>query len=307
MTNYTNKSFDDSLQRIDRFFGTKKLLSKKSNNKFIQKYFTTSKWAYKRYHSKEGSVHMALNYDGVFDVKGYYTAPVEISEHITSNNINSVLELGCGKGFNINFLAKKFNMIKFKGIDITHAHIKEAVKNCDSLTNVEFYQGDFHHLFFPDSTFDLIYSIEAACYSTHLEKLFGEMNRVLKPGGKVIIYDAFRSEKYELMDDKMKLAGELIEKSMALKSFSNVETWKALADKFKFEIIEIKDISFAIMPNLNKLNKTADNFFNNYFYSGFLKYFLPESMLMNIVAGTLMPYATSQGAFTYNRLIFKKL
>lgn len=55
-----------------------------------------------------------------------------------------VLELGCGDGTNLNWLAFNLSDSEFIGIDLAHNHIYEANKNADELQlqNIKFYQED---------------------------------------------------------------------------------------------------------------------------------------------------------------------
>ncbi len=55
-----------------------------------------------------------------------------------------VLELGCGDGTNLNWLAYNLSDSEFIGIDLAHNHIHEANKNAEELLlqNVRFYQED---------------------------------------------------------------------------------------------------------------------------------------------------------------------
>jgi ubiquinone/menaquinone biosynthesis C-methylase UbiE len=53
--------------------------------------------------------------------------------------------------------------------------------------------GDYHALPFPDRHFDLVYFFESFGYSYHVDRLVGEVWRVLRPGGRVYIKDVFRS------------------------------------------------------------------------------------------------------------------
>lgn len=52
---------------------------------------------------------------------------------------------------------------------------------------------------FPDNTFDAAYAMEATCYSPTLEEVYGEVARVLKPGGYWGTYEWLMTDKY---DDK---------------------------------------------------------------------------------------------------------
>ena len=43
---------------------------------------------------------------------------------------------------------------------------------------------------FPENSFDCVYAIEATVHAPKLEMVYGEIFRVLKPGGMLLLYDA---------------------------------------------------------------------------------------------------------------------
>lgn len=128
----------------------------------------------------------------------YNTAPVEalvrnISYYLRSRykkddfkNLH-FLELGCGTGPNLIWLAKKG--IKVSGIDISSTALKlcEANLTAHNLKNKvdKLIEGSVTNVPFPDNFFD---GIIEACVFQHLNKnerkqAFEEVNRLLKPGG----------------------------------------------------------------------------------------------------------------------------
>jgi ubiquinone/menaquinone biosynthesis C-methylase UbiE len=62
--------------------------------------------------------------------------------------VKNVLELGCGKGFNSIYLAKRLPETELIGIDITDHHLKIAQKKSRGIENLRFIYGDFHKLDF---------------------------------------------------------------------------------------------------------------------------------------------------------------
>lgn len=165
------KDLNKYILKIEKIFLTKELLSKECDEKDVKSYFKNSSFGYKYLHSKEGSVHMAINYDGIFNEEGSLTQVKEISSLITEKSAKYVLELGCGKGFNSTYLAKQFPNIQFTGIDLTHEHLLIANKKSKHIDNVTFSNGDFHNLEFRNESFDMIFEIESICYASDHRKV----------------------------------------------------------------------------------------------------------------------------------------
>ncbi|CAB3402430.1 unnamed protein product [Caenorhabditis bovis] len=57
--------------------------------------------------------------------------------------------------------------------------------------------GDCHDLPFDDNSFDVAYAIYSLKYIPKLEHVMKEIARVLKPGGKLIVYDLIKTNKYD--------------------------------------------------------------------------------------------------------------
>lgn len=110
--------------------------------------------------------------------------------------ISQVLDAGCGIGGTVIYLSKKYSNINFSGITIVPEHIKMArdlAKTNQVEINTDFKLEDFMGTSFSSNQFDAIYFIESACYSEKKHVLIQEMNRILKPGGTLVIIDCFRT------------------------------------------------------------------------------------------------------------------
>lgn len=300
------KTLEDCLSQIDHFFGIQALLNVGVGNCDIKKYYSLNNLAYKKVHSSEGAVHMAINYDGNFNKNGYYTAPNEIAKYIQEYEVRNAVELGCGKGFNSNYLSLKFPKVQFKGLDITPAHLNIAKKGIQDKNNVEFIYGDFQSIPLPDQSAELVFELEAVCHAHNQEKVLQESNRILKQGGLFIVYEAFRNSNFDALPENSKLAGWLTEKTMVVKQFADEDAWLELASKNGFEVIENQDISQAVMPNLLRLNSISMKIFDKPLLGKVLKMLIPRYVLMNAVAGTLMPYVISMEIMKYKRVVLIK-
>lgn len=293
------------LEVIDRIFNSEKILSENINRSKIQKYYEDSNFGYNLVHSQEGSVHMAINYDGNFHPDGYYQQAREIDTIIAQRKL-SVLELGCGKGFNSNYLATKNENSTFTGIDITKRHLKYAQEKSKELDNMHVEFGDFHELQFKDNQFDLVFELEAVCHSDSPETVLKEVYRVLKPGGSFILFEGFRSKDFDGFSHMQKKASYLIEKTMGVNHGHNIEKWLSIAEKAGFEVTQNDDISTAILPNLIRFHRIAGKFFKRIWLAKLVYLVMSKNLIKNTIAGWLMPFSIQQGMQTYNRIILTK-
>ncbi len=111
--------------------------------------------------------------------------PIEVNRHVRRverylrpRAADRVLEIGCGRGF----LTRQIQRIApaTTGIDLNPQAISNAVT--DDLRNM-----DARALAFPNGVFDKIYSFHAIEHIPDLGRAFAEMDRVLKPGGRVLL------------------------------------------------------------------------------------------------------------------------
>lgn len=106
---------------------------------------------------------------------------------------DKVLEVGCGRAVLLDRLVTEFR-IKAFGIDISQKAIAEAKK--ESIATSSLKVADACELPFPDSFFDILISFDTLEHIKEQEKAVSEMVRVLRPGGKVLIYTINKNQRF---------------------------------------------------------------------------------------------------------------
>ena len=123
-----------------------------------------------------------------------------------------VLDLGSGAGFDGFLAAKKVGQTgKAIGVDITDEMLIKANENAKrgGYTNVEFRKGDIESLPIDDNSIDVVISNCVINLAPNKAKVFNEIYRVLKIGGRLMVSDVvlIKSLPEDLKSDKDLLIG----------------------------------------------------------------------------------------------------
>jgi arsenite methyltransferase len=103
-----------------------------------------------------------------------------------------VLDLGSGGGIDVLLSARRVGSTgKVYGLDMTEEMLALAVRNARDAgaTNVEFLRGYMEDVPLPAGTIDVIISNCVINLSIDKPRVFAEMSRVLRPGGRIGISD----------------------------------------------------------------------------------------------------------------------
>ena len=116
---------------------------------------------------------------------------VRLAQLAQINGSERVLDVGCGIGGPSRFLASKFGC-QVTGLDFTAefvalaAMLAQRTRLADKVT---YRQGDALDLPFADASFDIVWSQNAAMNIADRDRLYGEMRRVLVPGGRLALQE----------------------------------------------------------------------------------------------------------------------
>ncbi len=109
-------------------------------------------------------------------------------KHLDIQGDDVILDVGCGGGININRMASQAK--KVYGVDYSIESVKlsrEVNQEYIQQGKVEVLEGNVQALPFEDDTFDIVTAFETIYFWPDIEKCFGEVERVLKPGGIFLI------------------------------------------------------------------------------------------------------------------------
>ncbi len=110
-----------------------------------------------------------------------------IAAMVEESKAESILDVGCGRGFYLKLLSIFPFVKKLTGVEIRADYADKARELTKDDNRIAIVEGSIYELPFKNNSFDLIICSEVL---EHLENDMSglvELNRVLKPGGKIII------------------------------------------------------------------------------------------------------------------------
>ncbi len=267
--------------------------------------------AYRKYHSAEGAVHMALNDGDSFDPDGFYGQARRMEASWGAGGQvppADVLELAFGQGFNLEYLARRHPQCRLQGIDLTPTHVQMATQRLQraGLQRVQLAQGDFHHLPYAYASFDHVFCVEAFCYVTDLRQAFSEVVRVLRPGGSLTLFDGYLPRPTTALSANEALALELVAKGMAFDAFPVLADFLAQAQSAGLSVSTQDTLDAQVLPNLRRLENITGKVIRWPWLGRFALARRSPMRGRNVLAGYLMRNAVELGLVRYYHLILTK-
>jgi ubiquinone/menaquinone biosynthesis C-methylase UbiE len=118
-------------------------------------------------------------------------ATVDLAQLLLPNAHDRVLDLGCGIGGPSRYLAKTFGC-RVMGLDLTPEFCSVATMLAERTglaDGVEYRQGDALAMPFADQSFDVVWSQNVVMNIADRDRLYAEIRRVLRPGGRYAFAD----------------------------------------------------------------------------------------------------------------------
>jgi len=145
-----------------------------------------------------------------------------------------ILDIGAGYGGAARYLARlhqcKVYCLNISEVENRRNKIKNLEQEFDHLVTV--LKGDFEDLPFKEGLFDMVWSQDAILHSGNKSKVFEEVSRVLKKGGKFVFTDPMQS------DDCPEGVLQPILERIHLKQMGSVKLYRELGERFGLSLVE---------------------------------------------------------------------
>ena len=166
-----------------------------------------------------------------------------------------ILDAGCGVGGAAIFLAQEYSA-KVTGVSLSERQIATAQLNAlkHKVSNlVDFQLSDYTETNFSQGSFDLIWACESSSSAPDKAKMLREWQRLLKPGGKLVLLDFFKVPKVvQPEEDLLRQWCDL----WAMSPLITLDELSTLLRENDFSLEQEENLSLKIEPTIKWMYKS---------------------------------------------------
>ncbi|MCK9210738.1 MAG: methyltransferase domain-containing protein [Ignavibacteriaceae bacterium] len=215
-----------------------------------------------------------------------------------------VLDAGCGVGGSAIYLAKNIGC-KVSGITLSEKQAETATEFAKQhgVSNLaSFHAMNYTATSFANNSFDVVWAIESMQTAVNKSDFLKEAKRILKPGGKIVIADCFKSYDYPFEKNKLM---NLMFNGWAVSDVLSSEEFINKANQFGFTLEKEQDVTKEVYPSVVRFFFAAFwGMFGTFLYNTFVKkasYF----SRVHYKTGIAQFFAYHKKLWTYNLLVLK--
>lgn len=179
-----------------------------------------------------------------------------IRNKVNASSSMKLLDAGCGQGGVACYLAKQTGAM-VEGITVVPfelGSVRRRARQEGILEKVNVQLMDYSNLSFPSSSFDRVYTVETLCHAQNLEKVLKEFYRVLKPGGRLVLFEYGFASLHQF-PPRLRKVFTLMARAGPAPAVFQMEraSFVRLVRAVGFKNVRVEDITLNTLPSLRRL------------------------------------------------------
>lgn len=161
----------------------------------------------------------------------------------------SLVDLGCGMGASMRYALKQNKKLSACGVTLSKFQVdkgNELLKDTRGLIT----QENYNKTAFKPNNFDAALAIESFCHSGHSTISLKEAQRILNPGGTLVIADAFLKKDVRRLGISSRAAYKNLCEHWSLERLEDIITYASKLRAVGFKNLKIENISFRVAPSV---------------------------------------------------------
>jgi tocopherol O-methyltransferase len=171
-----------------------------------------------------------------------------------------VLDAGCGVGGTALWLAAERGATVV-GVSVHGRQVQRARRYAESRglsDRCSFSRQDYAQLRCDDASFDVVWALESVCHAADKRPFLAEAYRVLRPRGRLVVADFFRTPRPHTPEGEAQLADWL--QGLAMADLPTTEEFRTWVGEAGFGPLRVEDISAQVVPSLLRLYRLGTTF-----------------------------------------------
>jgi ubiquinone/menaquinone biosynthesis C-methylase UbiE len=166
-----------------------------------------------------------------------------------SKEKNRLVDLGCGMGGTMRHALKLYKNVIAYGVTLSGFQVKQGNELLKGKNGI-ILKENYNNTSFQSNSFDSAVAIESFCHSGHGENSLKEAHRILKPGGRLVIADAFLKKDVNELCKGGKYSYQKLCNHWSLEKLETSTFIKQKLDTLGFKDIKVEDASFRVAPSV---------------------------------------------------------
>lgn len=165
------------------------------------------------------------------------------------NKTQKIADLGCGLGGTMRYFLKRNPKLFIFGLTLSPYQVEFGNKLLEDLNGIIF-EENYEDTSLPDKSLDGVIAVESFCHTGHSKEALREAYRLLKPGSKLVIADAFIKKNSEKLCQGSNYCYHELCKGWSLNGIGNIREVEANLKEIGFRKVLVEDVSMRVAPSV---------------------------------------------------------